>query len=566
MPSLSSDNSVQIQISTVSDTAGIAKTEGAIKDLGGTTDKTASSIENFTKAFVFGNVIFSLASDAAIKIKEGFSQVFDAAKDWQNQQAQLTAAIKSTGDVSGVSKQNALDYADAIAKSTPISRDAVLAAENMELTFTNLHKNVFPQTTQDIADMATRMDHGLTPSAQQLSDTAIMVGKALNDPTTGLTKLQRVGVTFTDQQKDQIKTMQASGDMVGAQTVILNELSKEFGGSASQAATTFTGKITEVKNSLLDMGANGIAKAQQDFINFEPKLLDAYNNLDKLYQKIFNFLKPSVEALGAAFVKIEPGLKTFIDNFITPLAKAFGTTVGEGLVAAIYLVINATTWLLNNVLTPLITWMNNNKPVVDVLAGAFGALATSMALGAAFDAIKVAAATFELVTAPGIIATLSTITAAWVAAFPIAGILLDIGLVAKAIDEVLATQRLLQTLTAEAAQEGAADRNLIPQLEANAVLAPTERQRESAILNLHNLGVKGYATGTLAAPGGWSAVGEDGPELIKLPPHTQVKNAKNSKNSTEQSGRSLIVNQYITNQVDYSKGIAEIGFKLANAS
>src|SRR5258708_1908746 len=61
--------------------------------------------------------------------------------------------------------------------------------------------------------------------------------KALNDPIHGVTSLMRVGVTFTAQQKEQIKTLVDTGHTMDAQKVILAELTKEFGGSAAAQAT-----------------------------------------------------------------------------------------------------------------------------------------------------------------------------------------------------------------------------------------------------------------------------------------------------------------------------------------
>src|SRR5262245_66611796 len=70
---------------------------------------------------------------------------------------------------------------------------------------------------------------------------AIQLGKALNDPIKGVTALQRVGVSFTKSQKNQIKALVESGNTLGAQKVILRELGKEFGGAA-KAATDPTPK------------------------------------------------------------------------------------------------------------------------------------------------------------------------------------------------------------------------------------------------------------------------------------------------------------------------------------
>ena len=52
----------------------------------------------------------------------------------------------------------------------------------MLLTFTNIGKDVFPQATSTLVDMATAMNNGVTPSAEALSAQAIQLGKALNDP------------------------------------------------------------------------------------------------------------------------------------------------------------------------------------------------------------------------------------------------------------------------------------------------------------------------------------------------------------------------------------------------
>ena len=58
---------------------------------------------------------------------------------------------------------------------------------------------------------------------------------------------------LTDVQKDLIKQMQATGDMAGAQSVILKELAVEFGGSARAARETFSGAIKFASNALGDL-------------------------------------------------------------------------------------------------------------------------------------------------------------------------------------------------------------------------------------------------------------------------------------------------------------------------
>lgn len=160
--------------------------------------------------------------------------------------AQLEAVLKSTGGAAGVTKDQALELAEAFEKTTTFSAESTLAAQNLLLTFTNIGKDVFPEATKTALDMATALG---TDAASQ----SIQLGKALNDPTNGISALTRVGVTFTEEQKNVIEALQATGDMAGAQTIILQELQREFGGSAEAAGNTFAGKLEIAKNALGNM-------------------------------------------------------------------------------------------------------------------------------------------------------------------------------------------------------------------------------------------------------------------------------------------------------------------------
>lgn len=150
--------------------------------------------------------------------------------------AQTAAVLKSTGGVAGVTAKQVDSLANSIAAKTGIDDEAISSAENLLLTFTNIRDSV--GKNNDIFDQATRIavDMGAALGGDASSN-AIQLGKALNDPVQGISALTRVGVSFTAQQKDQIKAMQTAGDLAGAQKIILGELNKEFGGSAAAQAT-----------------------------------------------------------------------------------------------------------------------------------------------------------------------------------------------------------------------------------------------------------------------------------------------------------------------------------------
>ena len=65
---------------------------------------------------------------------------------------------------------------------------------------------------------------------------AIQLGKALNDPVKGLAALAKSGVTFTDQQKEQIRTLVASNKMLEAQDMVLAAIEQQVGGTSLATA------------------------------------------------------------------------------------------------------------------------------------------------------------------------------------------------------------------------------------------------------------------------------------------------------------------------------------------
>ena len=65
---------------------------------------------------------------------------------------------------------------------------------------------------------------------------AVQLGKALNDPVKGLSALAKSGVTFTEQEKDKIKTLVESGKQLEAQEMILAAIEKQVGGTAEATA------------------------------------------------------------------------------------------------------------------------------------------------------------------------------------------------------------------------------------------------------------------------------------------------------------------------------------------
>jgi acid phosphatase family membrane protein YuiD len=192
------------------------------------------------------------------------------------------AVIKSTGGVANVTASQVSKLAEAISNKTGIDDEAIQSAENLMLTFTGVrneagkNNKVFNQATQAAVDMAAGLK-GAVPSAEDIRANVQRLGFALNDPIKGVGRLSKAGVTFTEQQKDQIKTLVKSGNTLEAQKMILAELGKEFGGAAAAAADPMQKLSTTVNNAAEKIGTsllpviNKIATWLGDYL---PKAID----------------------------------------------------------------------------------------------------------------------------------------------------------------------------------------------------------------------------------------------------------------------------------------------------
>lgn len=184
--------------------------------------------------------------------------------------AQVEAAVKSTGGAAGKSVADLEAMAEGLQRISLYDDDQILKEVTANLlTFTNVTGAQFDKAQVAILNLSTRLGTDLTSASVQ-------VGKALNDPIKGVTALGRAGVQFTAQQKEQIAALTESGDVAGAQAIILGELETQFGGAAQAAANTdpYTQLSNEVGNLSEDFGKI-INEALLPLIGYVRRAVDA---------------------------------------------------------------------------------------------------------------------------------------------------------------------------------------------------------------------------------------------------------------------------------------------------
>ncbi len=277
-------------------------------------------------SFAAGAAIFNLAGDAVHFLSDQFASCLKESSDAAAELAQTNAVLASTHDVSKMTSQAVLDLADHFSHLTMFTDDTVQMSENLLLTFTNIGKNIFPQATQAVLDMSQAM-------GQDWKTSAIQIGKALQDPILGLTALRRVGVSFTEEQKNMIKGFMATGDILDAQKIILQELNREFGNSAIAAGKTLPGQLKilgqnfdDVRQTIGD-AVQGPLKGFVSFLNSQ--VVPALKTGAKWVADFLGAMaKPEAQKalgdLGKAFGDLGGAINNIISIF-APLGVHFGT-------------------------------------------------------------------------------------------------------------------------------------------------------------------------------------------------------------------------------------------------
>ena len=154
----------------------------------------------------------------------------------EQQFLRLEGILKATGSAAGLSLAEIEDLSREIGIATLASTQKVRDAAGILLTFKSVQGETFKEAlrlTQDLAEL------GLGDVKQG----AIQLGKALEEPIVGLGALRRVGVSFTEDQKELIKVLDMTGRKAEAQKIILEALDKQVGGAGVKAAQGLRGAI-----------------------------------------------------------------------------------------------------------------------------------------------------------------------------------------------------------------------------------------------------------------------------------------------------------------------------------
>lgn len=274
---------VGVNIVSTFDSKGIQKAIKDFQKIEGSGEKAAFSLKTLDKAVTNGvkNLAKIGAAVGAAAGVIGF-KLASAAYESQKVMAQTEAIIKSTGSAAGVTASQVSKLSESLAMQIGVDDELIQKSANLLLTFKQVQNQV--GEGNNIFDRAVITAQDLGNVFGSADAAAMQLGKALSDPEKGITALRRAGINFTEQQKEQIKTLVASGDMLGAQKLILAEVESQVGGTAAATATGFDRMKVAMGNVAEEFGAILIPYIER-FANF-------------VVQKVVPYLTKLADVLG----------------------------------------------------------------------------------------------------------------------------------------------------------------------------------------------------------------------------------------------------------------------------
>lgn len=181
----------------------------------------------------------------------------------------LSAVWENVGSATGKSARAMDDYAEALEKTTYFSSESIKEAGLLLAATESLTQEGFDRALQASIDLAAAMGTDVTSAAQTLS-------KAIQEPEASLSRLKTIGVSFTEDEKEQIKALADANKEFEAQNLILEKVEAKYKGVAQAVADTPVGKLDAIRDTFGDIKetlGQGIVEALDPAFTFILEML-----------------------------------------------------------------------------------------------------------------------------------------------------------------------------------------------------------------------------------------------------------------------------------------------------
>jgi hypothetical protein len=266
-----------------------------------TTRKAIASVNKFEKSTIssvnrMNNSVNQLKGlFATVAIGSFIKKSIDAYDEQEKAIASVRNGLELTGQASGQTLDKLLNDASKLQKETLFGDEQILNDVTAQfLTFGNISGDAFDRAQQAALDLSSKI-------GTDLRSQTIQLGKALDNPVQGISALTRAGVTFTNQQKKQIKQLVKSGKVYEAQNIILGEIESKYGGAAKAAAEAGAGPLKQLQNRLGDITeliGESLLPIISFFANILSKVVTFIEKNNEAFKQFINILGIAASVIG----------------------------------------------------------------------------------------------------------------------------------------------------------------------------------------------------------------------------------------------------------------------------
>ncbi len=239
-------------------------------------------------AMISSIILFSVVMIKAIKV----------GIEWETALLRLEAVLKATGFQAGITAGGIAQIAKEVGKATLTSQEAALAAAVTLASIENVNKRIFKSALLAAQGLAKIGRGDINSQMRRLA-------RVLEDPASNLKSLSESGVFFNAVLERQIKLVQASGDIFGAQELVIKKLQPIIA-AATGEAQGFAGAWDTLKETLRGLSQvatlnSGTIKVLTGIIKNLDKELVKLNHDQEFAIKIGRLYKTIVQGLADGF-------------------------------------------------------------------------------------------------------------------------------------------------------------------------------------------------------------------------------------------------------------------------
>ena len=276
---------------------------GGLRGIG----KIIGGVKNtILKSFRFlRGAIIGVIGAFAVPIAGLIKQIAD-----QKATANLETSFAATSKTIGVTADKAKELVHELDRTTDFDfTELSNGAANLS-TFTNITGERF----KEVLGLATDLSAAF---GQDLKSSVIQLGKAFNNPVKGIAALSRVGVSFTEEQKEEIKRLvEEENNLIGAHKLMLKVLDEQ--GIRGQAKA-MADPITQVKKGIQDWWKT-VGLVVGRFFEIGKWIGKVRGKIDELNKAMLEFSMSQTFANARAsaiyfFDVMSAGVMLIVDNF-----------------------------------------------------------------------------------------------------------------------------------------------------------------------------------------------------------------------------------------------------------